>query len=208
MSEEQKISNQSLADLVQVIDSASDQDLASKLAVIIGADFDESAIASEDLNPVHLLVRFALAEKPASYSTLANALPYLNLNGFEAYHLELESYTNCISTTVADDIQAGKSSEFIHVDEDYHAAPLKSSGPFAYYIQKVTYETFKAGCAYSAGIVRLNLPLDACDESDLSIISDSNFCEKVTVADYGQATRDPSEFTVLFALDKRVQVPA
>jgi hypothetical protein len=205
MSEEQKNTNSVISDFVAKIDLSKDEDLAADLKTLIGDDFDDSALAAEDLHPIHLLVRFALADKPVCYATLAESLFNLPLDDFVTFSLGYDSYTNCASTDIAHEIRSGRSREFIHIDDEYHGIPKKGPGPFGYYIKKISYETFKEGCSCTGKDVVLHLPLDACDQTELNSWGDSEFLEPVDVDTYGKATRDLDKLTVVFQLDDRVQ---
>jgi len=204
MSEEQKTTNSVIGDFVAKIDLSKDEDLAADLKTLIGDDFDDSALAAEDLHPIHLLVRFALTDKPQCYATLTQSLSHLPLNAFDAFSLELDGYSNCVSSDAANDIRSGESREFIHVDEEYHGIPKKGPGPFGYKIQDVSYSAFKEGCSCIGKEVLLHLPLAACDDTDLNTEGGLDFLEQVDVETYGKAIRDPEKFSIVFELDPRV----
>jgi hypothetical protein len=204
MSEERKTTNPVIGDFVAKIDLSKDEELAADLKTLIGDDFDDSALAAEDLHPIHLLVRFALADKPLCYATLTQSLSHLPLNKFDAFSLGVDSYTNCASTDIANEIKSGRSGEFIHVDEEYHGIPKKGPGPFRYDIKKISYSDFKEGCSRTGKDVVLHLPLDACDETELNSEGDLDFLEQVDIETYGKATRDLDKFTTVFQLDNRV----
>ncbi len=204
MSEEQTTANSVIGDFVAKIDLSKDEDLAADLKILIGDDFDDSALAAEELHPIHLLVRFALSDKPVCYATLTQSLSHLPLNKFDAFSLELDSYSNCESSDAVNDIRRGESREFIHVDEEYHGIPKKGPGPFGYKIHDLSYSTFKEGCSCIGKEVLLHLPLAACDDTDLNSEGGLDFLEHVDVETYGKATRDPEKFSIVFELDPRV----
>jgi len=204
MSEERKTTNPVIGDFVAKIDLSKDEELAADLKTLIGDDFDDSALAAEDLHPIHLLVRFALADKPVCYATLTQSLSHLPLNKFDAFSLELDSYSNCESSDAVNDIRRGESREFIHVDEEYHGIPKKGPGPFGYKIHDLSYGTFKEGCSCIGKEVLLHLPLAACDDTDLNSEGGLDFLEQVDVETYGKGTRDPEKLSIVFELDPRV----